>query len=284
MGTLDGKVAVVTGGAMGIGGATARRLAAEGAKVVIADAELAAAQANAARIAQAGGTAVAVHTDVSSMDAVKELIDGAAARWGRLDILVNNAYNAKEPDGSAVSVTDSALDYGLTMMVKSLVWSTRYAVPYMQQQGGGAVVNIASVHGYLVAPRKLIYETGKAAVIALTRQMAVDFSPLGIRVNSIAPGHIVTERMQERWNQKPSILPLIEAQYPVGRAGTPDDIANAVRFLVSAEASFITGHNLVVDGGLTIQLQEDISFSQARYVVDHPELDLSIHPYELPKK
>jgi NAD(P)-dependent dehydrogenase (short-subunit alcohol dehydrogenase family) len=159
-------------------------------------------------------------------------------------------------------------------MVKALVWNTRYAVPHMQQSGGGAIVNIASVHGFLMAPNRLAYETGKAAVIGMTKQMACDFGPLGIRINAICPGHIITERMAERWKQKPSGLPLFEAQYPVRRTGTPDDIANAVRFLVSDEASFITGHSLVVDGGMTIQLQEDLGVAQARFMRDHPDTEL----------
>jgi NAD(P)-dependent dehydrogenase (short-subunit alcohol dehydrogenase family) len=276
MGTLQDQVAIVTGGAMGIGGATARRLAGEGARVVIADTQLAAAEANVARIAQAGGVAHAIQTNITRQDEIEQMIEATVARWGRLDILVNNAYHSQEPDGSALTLTDSALDYAMTVMVKALVWTTRNAVPHMQQGGGGSIVNIASVHGFLMAPKKLAYEAGKAAVIGMTKQMAIDFGPLGIRVNAICPGHIVTERMQARWDGHPTVLPMIEAQYPVRRAGTPDDIAHAVRFLCSAEAGFISGHSLVVDGGMTVQLQEDFGFHMARYYRDHPDTELLI--------
>ena len=123
-------------------------------------------------------------------------------------------------------------------------------------------------------PRTLTYEAGKAAIIAMTRQMAIDFGPLGIRVNAICPGHIATERIQPMWEENPSLLRLFEQQYPVRRVGKPDDIAHAVRFLCTDEASFITGHALVVDGGLSIQLQETFGVSQARYMRDNPETKL----------
>jgi NAD(P)-dependent dehydrogenase (short-subunit alcohol dehydrogenase family) len=215
--------------------------------------------------------AIAAHIDVSQQEDVQKMVELAVSEWGRLDVLVNNAYSAKERDGSAVTLTDEALDYGLTIMIKALVWGVRYAVPHMQKNGSGSIVNIASVHGLLMAPNKLNYETGKAAVIGMTKQMAIDFGPTGVRVNAICPGHIVTERMRERWDKNPAQLAMIEAQYPVRRAGTPDDIANAIHFLCSDEASFITGHSLVVDGGLTIQLQEDFSNHMTRYYRDHPD-------------
>ena len=274
MSSLQNQVAIVTGGGTGIGGATARRLAKEGARVLIADADLGLAEANAERIHQAGGVAIAARVDVSQHDEVQGMIDRAVAEWGRLDVLVNNAYGAKERDGSAVTLTDSALDYALTVMIKAIFWGVKYAVPHMQKSGGGSIVNLASVHGLLMAPNKLAYETGKSAVIGVTKQMAIDFGPLGIRVNAICPGHIVTERIQKHWEQNPSHFRMIEAQYPVRRAGKPDDIANAIHFLCSDEASFITGHSLVVDGGLTIQLQEDFGNYMARYYRDHPDTDL----------
>jgi NAD(P)-dependent dehydrogenase (short-subunit alcohol dehydrogenase family) len=274
MGQLDGRAAIVTGGAMGIGGATARRLAASGAHVLVTDIDLAAAEANVERIRDAGGVAEAWYADVAQQSEVERMIETAVARFGRLDLLVNNAFNSYEADGSAVTLTDSALDYALTIMIKSLVWSVRYAMPYLEQRGKASIVNIASVHGYMVAPGRLSYETGKAAVIALSRQMAVDFGAKGVRVNAICPGHIVTERMEQYWAGNPSLLKLVEAQYPVGRAGLPDDIANAVHFLCSDEAAFITGHALVVDGGMTIQLQEDFGWAQARFMRDHPDTQL----------
>ncbi len=124
-----------------------------------------------------------------------------------------------------------------------------------------------------MAERRLVYETAKAAVIGMTKQMACDFGKDGIRVNAICPGHIVTERGEANWAKNPSLHKLFVEQYPVRRTGVPDDIANAIRFLVSEEASFITGHALVVDGGLTIQLQENLGVAQAVYQRDNPDID-----------
>lgn len=271
MSSVQNKVAIVTGGGMGIGGATARRLAKEGAKVLIADANADAAQQNAERIKQAGGVAIGERFDVSQQEDVRGMVERAVSEWGRLDILVNNAYGRKEPDGSALTLSDTELDYALTIMIKTLVWGARYAVPQMQKSGGGSIVNISSVHGLLMAPNAFAYEAGKSAVIGATKQMAIDFGPMGIRVNAICPGHIVTERMQQHWDKNPSTFAMFQVQYPVRRTGTPDDIANAVHFLCSDEASFITGHALVVDGGLTIQLQENFGNHIARYYRDHPD-------------
>ena len=274
MTSLQGQVAIVTGGARGIGGATARRLASAGARVLIADLDLAVAQENVARIQAAGGVAAAIATDVAHASEIAAMVAHAVTLWGRLDLLVNNAWGGKEPDGSALTVSESAWDYGLNVMVKSLFLAVKYAVPHIQKVGKGSIVNISSVHGLLMAPNALVYEAAKSAVIGVTRQMACDFGPMGIRVNAICPGHIVTERMQARWDQNPSLLQLFVEQYPLRRVGKPEDIANAIGFLCSDEASFITGHTLVVDGGITVQFQENFGIRQAQYYRDHPETAL----------
>lgn len=272
---LTGQVAIVTGGAAGIGGATARRLAEEGAKVLIADINLPGAQEQVERIQASGGTAEALAADAGTHDDIKAMVERAVALWGSLHILVNNAYSPSGADtsGGAVEVPESAWDRGMAVLVKSMYLGAKYAVPVMRESGGGSIVNISSVHGLLMAPRSLIYETGKTAVIGLTKQMACDYGPDGIRVNAICPGHIVTERMQQRWDQNPDGLRFFEQQYPIRRTGRPVDIANAIVFLCSEEASFITGHALVVDGGLTIQLQENLGVSLARYAHEHPDLE-----------
>jgi NAD(P)-dependent dehydrogenase (short-subunit alcohol dehydrogenase family) len=145
----------------------------------------------------------------------------------------------------------------------------------MKRAGGGSIVNISSVHGLLMATDFLVYEAGKSAVIGMTRQMACDFGPLGIRVNAICPGHIVTERIQAAmWDQNPAGLRFFEQQYPLRRCGRPVDIANAIVFLCSDEGSFITGHALAVDGGLTIQLQENIGVQLAHYIKANPDTPL----------
>jgi len=271
---LAGRVAIVTGGAMGIGGATAVRLAEEGAKVLIADINVEAAGRKADEILSAGGTVETLRADTGSHDDIRAMIRRAEDLWGGLHILVNNAYSPTEDGasaGSALDVTEEGWDRGMAVLVKSMFLGAKYAVPVMERSGGGSIVNLSSVHGMLVAPKKLVYEAGKTAVIGLTRQMACDFGPLGVRVNAICPGHIVTERLQERWDQNPSGLKFFEQQYPVRRTGRPIDIANAIVFLCSEEASFITGHALVVDGGLTIQLQEDIGCNLAAYIQENPD-------------
>lgn len=266
------KVAVITGGAAGIGGATARLLAEKGASVLIADVNIPEAEANAETIRGAGGTAEVIATNVGSHDDIAAMVQRAVDRWGRLDILVNNAFSpTDESDGDALTVSEEAWDAGLATLVKAHFLAAKHAVPHMRAVGGGSIVNISSVHGLLMAPRKLIYEAGKSAVIGITKQMAIDFGPDSIRVNAICPGHIVTERQQERWDENPAGLRYFEDQYPVRRTGVPLDIANAVSFLCSEEASFITGHALVVDGGLTIQLQEDFSVRQVHYIREHPD-------------
>jgi meso-butanediol dehydrogenase/(S,S)-butanediol dehydrogenase/diacetyl reductase len=269
---LVDRVAIVTGGAQGIGGATARRLAEEGARVLIVDVDDAAMTDNAGRIEQAGGTVETLHADIGAPADIRAYVDRAEALWGRIDILVNNAYGGGPGvQGSALEVTEEGWDRGMALMAKALFLSTKHVVPIMQRGGGGAIVNIASVHGLLVAPRRLVYETGKAAVIAATRQTACDFGPMGIRVNAICPGHIVTERMQRRWGENQAGVEFFEQHYPIRRVGRPVDIANAVVFLVSDEASFVTGHTMVVDGGMTIQLQEDLAVNTVHYIREHPD-------------
>jgi NAD(P)-dependent dehydrogenase (short-subunit alcohol dehydrogenase family) len=276
MNRLQDQVAIVTGGAQGIGGATARRLAEDGAQVLIADVDEATAAQNVATIRQAGGTAEALRADVGQPDDIHAMVERAVSLWGRLDILVNNAYGLNDPGGrgGAIEVTEGAWDKGLAVLVKAMYLGAKHAVPQMRQAGAGSIVNIASVHGLLMAPGKLLYEVGKSAVVGITRQMATEYGPSNIRVNAICPGHIVTERIQRQWDKNPSGLKFFEEQYPLRRTGRPVDIANAVAFLCSEEASFITGQALVVDGGLTIQLQEDLGVRLAHYIQEHPETHL----------
>ena len=274
MDRLTGQVAIVTGGGTGIGGATARRLAEEGARVLIADIDTQLANENVDRIKSAGGTAEVLQADAGSHADIKAMVDKAVALWGGVNILVNNAYSPSGADtaGGATEISEEAWDRGMAVLVKSMFLGAKYAVPIMRQAGGGSIVNLSSVHGLLTAPKSLIYEAGKFAVIGVTKQMACDYGPDNIRVNAICPGHIVTERMQQRWDDNPAGLEFFAQQYPLRRTGKPVDIANAIVFLCSDEASFITGHALVVDGGLTIQLQENLGVAQARYAQQRPDL------------
>jgi NAD(P)-dependent dehydrogenase (short-subunit alcohol dehydrogenase family) len=266
---LQGQVAIITGGAKGIGGATARRLAEEGAAILIADIDVDAADANAARIRGAGGAVETLGTDVTVPRDLERMVERAMRSWGRLDILVNNAVAPYE-QGGAEQVSEEGWDAGMSLLVKSMFLAVKHAVPELRR-GGGAIVNVASVHGLLQAPGRLVYEVGKTAVIGLTRQLATEYGPDGIRVNAICPGHILTERLQARWEGNPEGLRFFERQYPLRRCGTALDVANAIAFLCSDQAAFITGHALVVDGGLTVQLQEDLGVALGRYVQAHPE-------------
>ncbi len=273
---LVDQVAIVTGGAQGLGGATARRLAEEGAKVLIADKDIDTANSNAETIRRAGNEAATLRTDVGNADDLQKMVDTVMTNWGRLDILVNNAFDVLTAgSGGAVDVSEEDWDKGMAVLAKSIFLGAKYAVPAMETSGGGNIVNISSVHGILVAPGVLVYEAGKAAAIAITKQLAVEYGPLGIRVNAVLPGHMVTERLQNTlWNENPSGLQFFESQYPLRKVGRPVDIGNAVVFLCSEEASFITGHPLTVDGGLTIQIQENFGVRQAHYIQENSNTKL----------
>ncbi len=274
MGRFEGQIAIITGGALGIGGATARKLASEGASVFIADIDDTAAATNVNTIQQAGGTAVASHVDVSQSADIARMVNEAVDQYGRLDILVQNAFavmaGESQIHGSALTVEEESWDYGIDILLKALYLGPKNAIPHMCASGGGNIINLASVHSFLQEPGMLVYEAAKAGVVGMTRQMATEFGPDGIRVNAIAPGHIVGEGLAKRWEANPSGHEFFANQYPVRRTGVPDDIANGIAFLCSDEASFITGHTLAIDGGLTVQLQEKFGARQGRYIQENP--------------
>ena len=276
---LADRVAIVTGGAQGVGGGISRILARAGAKVLIADIDIDMARNTEELISNNSGIAKSLKIDVTSYEDLKNMVEAANDHWGRLDILINNAYAAADgQQGGALEVTEERWESDIRALVTSVYAGSKYAIPLMQKTGGGSIVNISSVHGFLVAKKALTYETGKAAVIAMTKQMAVDYGSSGIRVNAICPGHIVTERIMETvWKNNPSGLKFFEDQYPVGRTGVPEDIGNAATFLCSDEASFITGHALPVDGGLTIQLQENFGVQQVHYYMANTDTEM---PYK----
>ena len=194
------------------------------------------------------------------------MVGRAVDEFGRLDILVQNAYGGNDDRaGSAVEVSSSAWREGMDLLTGALFLGAKYGVPAMESSGGGGrIVNISSVHGLLMAPGSLVYEAGKSAVIGMTRQMACDFGQLGI----------VTEKSERMWQERGNAAGkrLFDLQYPVRRTGVPDDIANAIAFLCSEEASFITGVVLPVDGGLSIQLQEDLVNGIKDFIRDNPDL------------
>ncbi|MEZ4663831.1 MAG: SDR family oxidoreductase [Caldilineaceae bacterium] len=234
---LHNKVAIVTGGAQGIGLATATLLAQTGVRVVMADIEAAKGAAAAQQINAAGGAGHFALTDVGEHAQIRELVDQTVQEWGRLDFVVNNAYWSVRKD--VVELEEWEWDKGMAVMLKAAYLFGKHAFPHMQAVGGGAMVNISSVHGMASIPRYPVYATAKAGLINLTRQMAIDGGPHNIRVNAILPGWIQT--------RGPASLPEKTAQkmrklYPLGRGGEPHEIATVVRFLLSNQASFVTGH------------------------------------------
>ena len=272
--SFSGKVTIVTGGALGIGGGIARKFSEKGSKIVIADIDKDSAIKNSKKIIAMGGECEFVKTDVSKSSDIKNMIDFTLDKFGRIDNLIQNAFstaNNSSFGGSALEVDEKDWDQGIAMLQKAIYLGAKYAGNELIKNNGN-IINISSVHGLLMSKGALIYEAGKSAVIGMTKQMACDFGPLGVRVNAICPGHIVTEKMDVRWKEMPSGLKFFEEQYPVRRTGVPEDIANGVAFLCSDEASFITGHSLVIDGGLSIQLQEDFGVDQAKYALDN-EID-----------
>ena len=271
---FSGKVTIVTGGALGIGGGISRKFSEKGSKIVIADIDLEASLENSEKIRNLGGECEVIKTDVSKSSDIKKMVDFTLEKYGRIDNLIQNAFstgNNTSFGGSALEVEEQSWDQGIAMLQKAIYLGAKYAGEELIKNKGN-IINISSVHGLLMSKGALIYEAGKSAVIGMTKQMACDFSPLGVRVNAICPGHIVTEKMEVRWNEIPSGLKFFEEQYPVRRTGIPEDIANGVAFLCSEEASFITGHSLVIDGGLSIQLQEDFGVDQAKYAKNN-EID-----------
>lgn len=244
---LTGKVAVITGAARGIGAATAARLAKSGARVIVADIKHDLGQQTVERINAEGGEAFYVPADVSRDDEIQKMIAAAVERFGRLDILVNNAHF--EVHGSATEITADDWDRSFNVLLRAHFLGAKYAVPHMRAAGGGSIINISSVLGKLPVERYITYTTAKAAVVQLTRQLALDYGPDGIRVNTITPGAIRTD---PKYAHSPDRESLDAKVTPLRRSGMTADIANAICFLVSDQASFITGAELVIDGGLTI--------------------------------
>lgn len=242
---LAGKAAVVTGAASGIGRATVLRLAREGARVLAAD-RAAEGLAETAALAQAQGTGIeTLVADVAADGAPTAVIGGAVARFGGLDLLMNNAGvgGSKRAD----LTDDDMFDAHLAVNLRAVFRFSRAAVAVMRP--GGAIVNVASIFGMIGFPGTAAYAAAKAGVAGLTRQMAADYGPAGLRVNAIAPGLIETGMTQKRIADSAWFRGQMTEMTPLGRNGRPEDIAAAAAFLLSDDAAFISGQVLVVDGG-----------------------------------
>jgi meso-butanediol dehydrogenase/(S,S)-butanediol dehydrogenase/diacetyl reductase len=246
---LEGKVAVVTAGGSGIGAATAHRFAREKASVVIADLSGTRAAQVADAIMQAGGTARWLKMDASDPEGVQAAIHLAMDSWGRLDVMFNNAgLGAVEALEMTTLETWNRI---LAVTLTSAFLGIKYSLPIMRKQGGGSIVNTASISGTAGDYGMTAYNAAKAGVINLTRGAALESAKYGIRINSVCPGAINTRVAQVLGGNDIEGFKRKLGQNPIGRIGEPDEIANTVCFLASDEASFITGTTIVVDGGLT---------------------------------
>jgi meso-butanediol dehydrogenase/(S,S)-butanediol dehydrogenase/diacetyl reductase len=237
-----GRVALVTGGASGIGAATARALAREGARVVVVDLD----RERGAAVATACGGELAV-TDVADAAALTATVARAAAAHGRLDVLVSNAFATAA--GPIARLEPAAWERTLAVTLTAAFTALRAAVPHLR--GGGAVVHVASVSG-LAGDRGLAaYNAAKAGLVNFTRAAALELAPAGVRVNAVCPGLVDTPALARALGRTPERAPALGAAVPLGRLGRPEEIAHAILFLASDEASYVTGATLVVDGGLT---------------------------------
>ena len=247
---VDGKVAVVTGGAGGIGAATARLLAREGAAVVIGDLLEEQGRAVEAQIAEVGGQALFVPMDVTSEDDWRRAIQAAVAAYGKLDILVNNAGISGRNTVEETSV--ELWDRVMAVNAKGVFLGTKLAIPEMRKAGGGSIINLSSIWGLVGSDSSTAYHSAKGAVRIFTKAAAVQYAKEGIRVNSVHPG-FVDSPMTIGYHALPGVRETRVAATPLGRMGTPEDIASGILYLASDESSFVTGSELVIDGGMTAQ-------------------------------
>jgi NAD(P)-dependent dehydrogenase (short-subunit alcohol dehydrogenase family) len=249
MGRLDGKIAIITGAASGIGKATARRVAAEGARTVVADLNADGAKEVADAIAAAGGEAIAVSADMGDNDAVRDLVEAAVTAYGGLDILHNNAAATRLAATADLPVSAADPDVWDEMMrvnLRGAMVAIQAAAPHLIARGGGSVINTASGSGLAGDLRNPAYGASKAALVSLTRYVATEYGKQGIRCNAISPGFILIPEKPGR--DAVAATMLRHALTP--RLGTPEDVAALVVFLASDESAFITGQNICVDGGM----------------------------------
>jgi len=253
---LKDKVAIITGASKGIGKGVAEVFSREGAKVVLTASGSKEGEAAAAEIRATGGEAIFVKCDVADEENVKALVQKTVETYGRLDILVNNAGIGTYK--SVLDVTSEEWDRCLAVNLKGVFLCSKYSIPHMQAIGKGAIINMSSVHAHATANGVAPYCASKGAITALTRNMAIDYGPV-IRVNSIAPGWVWTPLIEELFNSyddPAAIRKKVEDRQVMKRIGTSEDVGQACAFLASDEASFITGTQLFVDGGLTAVLEE----------------------------
>jgi NAD(P)-dependent dehydrogenase (short-subunit alcohol dehydrogenase family) len=253
MARLQDKVTIITGGASGMGRVAARMFAAEGAKVVVADVTEPAAQSVVDEVKAAGGQAVAVVADVSKEADAKRMVEEAVAAFGRVDVLYNNAGIMPEADHSVIDTAVDDWDRVMAVNVRGVFLGCKYAIPKMLEQGSGSVINISSFVALIGCSNPQdAYTASKGAVLALTKSLAVQFAPKGVRTNAICPGPVETPLLMD-WLVKDEEAKRIRlARNPTGRFGKPEEIVNMAIYLASDESRWTNGAAMVVDGGITV--------------------------------
>ena len=254
---LEHKVAVVTGGASGQGRAASRLFAQAGARVVVADWDEAGAIATAKEICDLGFEATAVRVDVSNEDDIRTMVETAVATYGRLDVLFNNAgvgFSSRSRFKMASVVETPAEDWDMILAInlKGVALGCKHALPIMAAQGDGVIINNASINGLVAMPGADAYTAAKGGIIALTRVLAADWGPRGIRVNCICPGAVDTPMVAEILHDEQDAEPLLRG-IPLGRVAQPEELASVALFLASDASSYVNGVILPVDGGWTAQ-------------------------------
>jgi NAD(P)-dependent dehydrogenase (short-subunit alcohol dehydrogenase family) len=258
MGEFEGKVAVVTGGSLGIGLAAARRLAAGGASVVLCGHDDASVENALAELRDAGFEVDGRRADVASADDVDGLVRLAVERYGGIDVLVNSAGIQRY--GTVVDTSEELWDEVLAVNLKGVFLASKFCVPELRRRGGGAIVNVASVQAFAAQPGVVAYAASKGAIVALTKAMAIDHAPDRIRCNAVCPGSVDTPML--RWaanlfkgdGTEEETVRTWGRAHPLGRVAQPEEVAEAVAFLASERSSFVTGTELRVDGGLLTQI------------------------------
>ena len=243
------KVVLVTGAGSGIGRAAAILFAAEGAKLVVADFSIEGGEATVAQIKAAGGEASFVQADVSKSADVQAMVDFTVKTYGRLDIAFNNA-GISHVSAPLADVPEDVYDRVMGINAKGVFLCMKYEIPVMLAQGCGAIINTASVGAHVAAAGIGAYNGSKHAVVGLTKSAAIEYASQGIRINCISPAATQTA-MLANWTKDPEVVKMLNSIHPIGRFAAPEEMARAVMFLASDDASFVIGHSLLVDGGLT---------------------------------